>query len=107
MYERYFGALKEDGQHAVMSVTKSVTGLLAAVLVAEGRLDETRKVADYVPELASSAFGDASVRQLMDMTTGLQYSENYADPNAEVWQSFHRRQLLAQATGLLRAGGLP
>lgn len=86
VYERYFGALKEDGQHAVMSVTKSVTGLLAAVLVAEGRLDETRKVADYVPELASSAFGDASVRQLMDMTSGLQYSENYADPNAEVWQ---------------------
>ncbi|WMC09411.1 serine hydrolase [Oceanimonas pelagia] len=86
VYERYAGALKESGQHAAMSVTKSVTGLLAAVLVAEGRLDESRLVAEYVPELKDSAFGDATVRQLMDMTTGLQYSENYADPNAEVWQ---------------------
>ncbi|WP_232821187.1 serine hydrolase domain-containing protein [Oceanimonas marisflavi] len=86
VYERYFGALQEDGQHAAMSVTKSFTGLLAAVLVAEGKLDDTRQVAGYVPELKDSAFGDATVRQLMDMTTGLQYSENYADPNAEVWQ---------------------
>ncbi|MDP5290887.1 serine hydrolase [Oceanimonas sp. CHS3-5] len=86
VYERYAGALKEDGQHAAMSVTKSVTGLLAAVLVAEGKLDDTQRVTEYVPELKDSAFGDATVRQLMDMTTGLQYSENYADPNAEVWQ---------------------
>ncbi|AEY02280.1 6-aminohexanoate-dimer hydrolase [Oceanimonas sp. GK1] len=86
VYERYAGALREDGQHAAMSVTKSFTGLLAAVLVAEGRLDDSKRVAEYVPELAGSAFGDATVRQLMDMTTGLHYSEDYADPNAEVWQ---------------------
>ncbi|OYD25068.1 serine hydrolase domain-containing protein [Oceanimonas baumannii] len=86
VYERYAGALKEDGQHAAMSVTKSFTGLLAAILAAEGKLDEMAKVSDTVPELAGSAFGDATVRQLMDMTTGLQYSEDYADPNAEVWQ---------------------
>ncbi|WP_390887812.1 serine hydrolase domain-containing protein [Comamonas antarctica] len=85
VYERYFGALDERGQHAAMSVTKSVTGTLGAMLVAEGRLDENRRVSDYVPELASSAFGDATVRQVLDMTTGLQYSEDYADPKAEVW----------------------
>lgn len=85
VYERYFGALDERGQHAAMSVTKSVTGTLGAMLVAEGRLDENKRVADYVPELASSAFGDATVRQVLDMTTGLQYSEDYADPKAEVW----------------------
>ncbi len=85
VYERYFGALDESGQHAAMSVTKSVTGTLGAMLVAEGRLDENRRVSDYVPELASSAFGDATVRQVLDMTTGLQYSEDYADPKAEVW----------------------
>lgn len=85
VYERYFGALDERGQHAAMSVTKSVTGTLGAMLVAEGRLDENRRVSDYVPELAASAFGDATVRQVLDMTTGLQYSEDYADPKAEVW----------------------
>jgi CubicO group peptidase (beta-lactamase class C family) len=85
VYERYFGALGERGQHAAMSVTKSVTGTLGAMLVAEGKLDADKRVTDYVPELASSAFGNATVRQVLDMTTGLQYSEDYADPNAEVW----------------------
>lgn len=85
VYERYFGVLKPEGQHAAMSVTKTFTGTLAALLVAEGELDPTRKVAEYVPELAVSAFGTATVRQLMDMTTGIHFSEDYADPKAEVW----------------------
>lgn len=86
VYERYFGVLAEGGQHGAMSVTKSVIGVLGATLVAEGKLDANRKVAEYVPELAQSAFGDATVRQVLDMTTGLKFSEDYADPQAEVWQ---------------------
>lgn len=85
VYERYFGVLTPAGQHGAMSITKTFTGTLAAQLVAEGTLDPQRKVADYVPELARSAFGDATVRQVMDMTTGIRFSEDYADPNAEVW----------------------
>ena len=85
VYERYFGALQEDGQHAAMSITKSFTGTLGAMLVADGTLDAGKLVADYVPELANSAFGNATIRQLLDMTTGLNYSEDYADPDAEVW----------------------
>ncbi|MDI9856612.1 serine hydrolase [Comamonas sp. 17RB] len=85
VYERYFGVLQPQGQHAAMSVTKSFVGTLAAMLAAEGRLDPARRVADYVPELAASAFGSATVRQVMDMTTGIRFSEDYADPEAEVW----------------------
>ncbi|VVQ28212.1 6-aminohexanoate-dimer hydrolase [Pseudomonas fluorescens] len=85
VYERYLGVLKPEGQHAAMSVTKSVVGTLGAMLVAEGRIDANKHVAEYVPELAASAFGGATVRQVLDMTTGLKYSEDYADPNAEVW----------------------
>ena len=68
-----------------MSVTKTLVGTLAALLAAEGSLDPQRKVADYVPELAESAFGSATVRELMDMTTGIRFSEDYANPEAEVW----------------------
>lgn len=85
VYERYFGVLRPEGQHAAMSVTKTFVGTLAALLVAEGQLDPERKVATYVPELQASAFGDATVRQVMDMTTGIRFSEDYADPKAEVW----------------------
>lgn len=85
VYERYFGELDSTKVHAVMSLTKSFTGTLAAILVAEGVLDENKQVSHYVPELVNSAFGDATVRQVMDMTTGLKYSENYADANADIW----------------------
>lgn len=85
VYERYFGALTADKKHAAMSVTKSFTGTLGAVLVAEGKLDENKRVAEFIPELKDSAFGDATVRQVLDMTTALQFSEEYANPKAEIW----------------------
>ena len=85
VYERYFGCLEETGKHAAMSMTKSMTGLLAEILVAEGQLDENARVTSIVPELASSAFGSATVRQVMDMTTALDFSEDYADPEADIW----------------------
>ncbi|MEN9842766.1 MAG: hypothetical protein RLZZ612_595, partial [Pseudomonadota bacterium] len=53
--------------------------------VAEGALDESAPVTRYVPELQNSAFADATIRQVLDMRTGLKYSENYADPQAEIW----------------------
>lgn len=67
VYERYFGGLKAEGQHAAMSVTKSVVGTLGAMLLAQGAIDADKPVADYVPELAASAFGSATVRQVLDM----------------------------------------
>ncbi len=85
VYEKYFGCLDETGKHAAMSMTKSLTGLLAEILVAEGRLDDTVKVAAIIPELSRSAFGSATVRQVMDMTTALDYSEDYSDPEADIW----------------------
>lgn len=85
VYERYFGCLEETGKHAAMSMTKSMTGLLAEILVAEGQLDDTMKVSSIIPELKDSAFGSATVRQVMDMTTALDYSEDYSDPKADIW----------------------
>ena len=86
VYERQNGCLNKLGNHAAMSMTKSMTGLLAEILVTEGKLDDKALVASIIPELKNSGFGDATVRQVMDMTTALDYSEDYADPNADIWQ---------------------
>jgi CubicO group peptidase (beta-lactamase class C family) len=43
-------------------------------------------VAEIIPETAGTAFGDAKVRQVMDMTTGVRFSEDYADPEADIWR---------------------
>ena len=104
VYERYFGALKPDGQHIAMSVTKSFFGTIGAMLVADGTLDANAKASQYVPELKDSAFGDATVRQLLDMTTGLQYSENYADQNAEIWSHVRAGNVLPRPPGYTGPG---
>lgn len=85
IYERYFGEMNSESLHALMSVTKSFTGTLAATLVAEGKLDPLARVSYYLPELADSGFGTATVRDVMDMTTAIAYSEDYTDPNADIW----------------------
>ena len=84
VYERYTGVMNGDVPHIAFSVTKSFSGTLAEMLIAEGKLDENALISRYVPELAASGFGDATVRQVLDMTTGLDYSENYSDPKAQV-----------------------
>ena len=85
VYERYFGCLREDGKHAAMSMTKSITGILAEIMVVEGTLDDSVLVREIIPEIEGSAFATATVRQVMDMTTGVRYSEDYSDPNADIW----------------------
>jgi CubicO group peptidase (beta-lactamase class C family) len=84
VYERYNGVMTPDQPHIAFSVTKSYFGTLAEMLIAEGKIDETALVTRYVPELAQSGFGDATVRQVLDMTTGLAYSEDYTDPNSDI-----------------------
>lgn len=85
IYEKYFGAGNAHTPHVAFSVTKSFVGTLAAVLAAQGKLDPDAQVVKYVPELKDSAYGDATVREVMDMTIGVKYSENYSDPKAEVF----------------------
>jgi len=85
VYERYFGALEPHVPHLAMSVTKSFVGLIAAMLAHEGRLDLDAPVTRYVHELRDTAYGDATVRQVMDMTVAVRFSETYADPKAEFW----------------------
>ncbi len=85
VFERYAGALKPHMPHAVFSITKSYAATLAATLVHEGVVDETKQVPHYLPELADTAYGDATLRQVMDMQIGVAYSEVYSDPKAQIW----------------------
>ena len=99
VYERYAGVFKPDGQHLAQSLTKSFFGTIAAMLVADGQIDQNALVTQYVPELKGSAFADATVRQVMDMRTGLKYSENYADPKAEIWMHARAGNVLPRPPG--------
>lgn len=77
VYERWFGSTGPQTQHILFSVTKSFVGTLAETLIDEGKLNPDAKAALYVPELTGSGLGDATVRQILDMRTGLAFSEDY------------------------------
>ena len=69
-----------DRTHAVMSVTKSVVGCVTAALVDRDLLDTDRPVTDFVPELAGSGYAGATVRNILDMRSGVRFVEDYTDP---------------------------
>lgn len=83
--ERYLKGMQAHEPHLMFSATKSMVGLMAATLIAEGRLDENARVASLLPELADSAWGEATVRQVLDMTDGVRFTEIYTDPSSDIF----------------------
>jgi CubicO group peptidase (beta-lactamase class C family) len=86
VYERYFTGMQPYTQHQMFSATKSVIATLALTLIQEGKIDPQAKITRYLPELQDSAFAGATVQQVLDMTTSIEFSEDYEDPAADIWQ---------------------
>jgi hypothetical protein len=84
--ERYFNGMKPEDTHLLMSVSKSVIGTLAGIIVAEGRLDPNALVTSYIPELKGSAYDGATVRNLLDMTVGMDFDENYSSKTSDLYR---------------------
>lgn len=82
--ETYRPTMNATTRHIIFSVSKSVTATLAGVLVERGELDPEAPVTRYIPELKSSAYGDATVRHVLDMTVSLRFIEDYLDPRGDV-----------------------
>jgi len=75
--ERYAHGMNAETPHILMSVSKSMLGLLAGVLADKGILDVERPATDFVPELATTAYNGVTVRQLLDMRAGVAFGEDY------------------------------
>ena len=74
-----------DDRWESFSVAKSVTSTLLGIALQQGHivsLDDA--LTAYVPELAGSAYDGVSVRQLLTMTSGVRWNEDYADPASDV-----------------------
>ncbi len=84
VYETYLNRMTAQTPHMWQSVSKSLMSCVTGNLVADGRVALDTRLTDYVPELEGSAYGDASVRHLLNMQVGIDYSEDYADPDSEV-----------------------
>lgn len=75
--ERYAHGNSPHTPHILMSVSKSLLGLLAGILEDAGILDLERPVTDIVPEVADTAYRGATLRHLLDMRAGVAFDEDY------------------------------
>ena len=75
--EHYANGMTARSPHILMSVSKSMLGLLAGILADRGVLDLSRLVTDIVPEVKATAWAGATVEQLLDMRVGLAFDEDY------------------------------
>ncbi len=86
VHESYRNNLNADDRHVIHSCTKSLCSMLLAQAVDKGLVTKEENVNKYVTELAQhSAWHGVTVQHLWDMTTGIKYSEDYADPEADYW----------------------
>ncbi len=72
--------------HIVFSISKSITSLVAGALADRGQLDPDAFVTRYIPEAEGSAYGDCSVRHLLDMTVSCTFEEIYLEPEGDYAQ---------------------
>ena len=83
--ERYGLGYDASGRWTSFSVAKSFTSTLVGAALRDGAIKSMDdKVSDYIPEMKGSVYDEVSLRQLLTMTSGVKWNEDYADPNSDV-----------------------
>lgn len=82
--ESYFGFLDESKLHLSQSMAKSITAAALGIIVEQGLIDLNQQVTHYLPELRQTAYTGATIQHLLDMASGVRYSEVYVDENSDV-----------------------
>ena len=84
VYERYFNDMAPTTLHLSQSVAKSVTASVCGILIHQGTIDRDAPLSTLIPELRNCGYADANLRQVMDMRSGVRFSEEYTNPNSDI-----------------------
>jgi CubicO group peptidase (beta-lactamase class C family) len=82
--ERYMNGMTERTPHLSQSVAKSITGTVAGILAGRGVLDPQALITDYLPELEATAYRGAKVQHILDMTSGVDFDEEYTSLDSDI-----------------------
>ena len=77
----------QNTPHIIFSVSKSLTSLLAGILVNKKILNLTDTVSHIIPETKGTAYEDATIRNVLDMNVASGFIENYAG-EAEIFKKY-------------------
>lgn len=83
--EKYGLDFSGDGKWTSFSVAKSFTSTLVGAAIKDGYIKSMDdKVSAYIPDLKGSVYDDVSIEQLLTMTSGVKWNEDYGDPKSDV-----------------------
>lgn len=84
VFEQYHSGMTDRSLHLSQSMAKSVVAAVAGILIERGLIDPAELVTTYLPELEATAWKGAILQQVMDMTTGVSYNENYEATDSDI-----------------------
>ena len=87
--ERYGLGLSPAERWTSFSVAKSFTSTLVGAAIRDGYIGSLEDdITDYIKDLRGSAYEGVTVRQLMTMTSGVAFNEDYNDPNSDIMRLY-------------------
>ncbi|MDP2227339.1 MAG: serine hydrolase [Moraxellaceae bacterium] len=98
LHEEYRRGADAGTRFTSWSVAKSFVATLVGIALKEGKiasLDDKAEV--YVPELRGKAYGQASLHDLLRMSSGVKFSEIYADRTADIHRVFYKTFIFGQS----------
>ncbi|MDG1229831.1 MAG: serine hydrolase [SAR86 cluster bacterium] len=85
LYESYNFGNNEQSKWVSFSVTKSVTSMLLGAAIKDGFINSVNDpIISYLPQLKNSHYDRVSIKQILHMSSGVDWNEDYTDPNSDV-----------------------
>ena len=85
LHESYNFGNNEESKWISFSVTKSVTSMLLGAAIKDGFINSVKDpIVSYLPQLKGSHYEDVSIEQILHMSSGVSWNEDYTDPNSDV-----------------------
>lgn len=93
-YEQYFNGYEEDNIVTSFSMAKSITSILIGIAIDEGKIKSVQDpITKYIPELSANGFDVVTIEHILQMTSGLDFKEQYTNPFGHVATFYYGRQL--------------
>ena len=89
VYENYWRGLNETKRHISWSMAKSVISALLGVAQDEGAIGSVEKTVDeYLPQFKGTGYEGVKVKDVLQMSTGVKFNEDYGDPKSDIQRWF-------------------
>ena len=108
LYERYGLGNTEHSKWVSFSVAKSVVSMLIGAAIKDGYIESVdEKVTDYLPRLKNSPYAQITIRDVLQMSSGVLWNEDYADPEADINRVPWHALLMHRYVSTLKLGHKP